>query len=143
MIIIPMISQNSAGYFLMPRRLFIGGNFMGKNDSPQVRDLKKCAAEYNPRKISSDELRRLKKALLEMGDLSGIIKNVATGTLIGGHQRLKVLPFCPSRPVIIAGSRSVSGSSLGRKGQNAARPKSASSAGSRVRGAKRARRVAA
>lgn len=65
---------------------------MGKNDSPQVRDLKKCAAEYNPRKISSDELRRLKKALLEMGDLSGIIKNVATGTLIGGHQRLKVLP---------------------------------------------------
>ena len=52
-------------------------------------------------------------------------------------------PFCPSRPVTSSGSRSVSGSSLGRKGQNAARPSSAISAGSRVSAAKSEQRMPA
>jgi len=46
----------------------------------------------NPRKISKKELDMLKKSLNEFGDLSGIIWNKTTGRLIGGHQRLKVLP---------------------------------------------------
>lgn len=50
------------------------------------------AANYNPRKISSDGLARLTRALDELGDLAGIVKNVRTGNLVTGHQRVKVIP---------------------------------------------------
>lgn len=53
----------------------------------QIRDLK--PAGYNPRKITKSQLERLKKSLDEFGDLSGIVFNVRTQTLIGGHQRTK------------------------------------------------------
>ena len=56
----------------------------------KIKDLK--PAEYNPRKISDEQLQRLKKSLLEFGDLSGIVFNRQTGNVIGGHQRLKCLP---------------------------------------------------
>ena len=46
----------------------------------------------NPRKITDEALLKLKKSLTEFGDLSGIIYNRTTNRLIGGHQRLKVLP---------------------------------------------------
>lgn len=49
-------------------------------------------SEYNPRKISDEQLQRLKKSLAEFGDLSGIVFNRQTGNVIGGHQRLKCLP---------------------------------------------------
>jgi len=45
----------------------------------------------NPRKISDAKLEQLKKALVEFGDLSGIVFNRRTGQLVGGHQRSKVL----------------------------------------------------
>lgn len=56
----------------------------------KIKDLK--PAEYNPRKITDEQLERLTKALHEFGDLSGIVFNCKTGNLIGGHQRLKCLP---------------------------------------------------
>lgn len=46
-------------------------------------------AEYNPRKITDDTLTVLKKSMAEFGDLSGIVYNVRTGNLVGGHQRVK------------------------------------------------------
>ncbi len=46
-------------------------------------------ASYNPRKITPKKLDDLGKSMKEFGDLSGIIKNIRTGNLIGGHQRLK------------------------------------------------------
>jgi ParB-like chromosome segregation protein Spo0J len=46
----------------------------------------------NPRRISEQKLELLKKALTEFGDLSGIIFNRSTSRLIGGHQRVMVLP---------------------------------------------------
>lgn len=46
----------------------------------------------NPRRISDKKLELLKKALGEFGDLSGIIFNRTTGHLVGGHQRVMVLP---------------------------------------------------
>jgi len=49
-------------------------------------------ANYNPRKITDEQLSMLKKALEEFGDLSGIVFNRRTGNLVGGHQRLKCLP---------------------------------------------------
>ncbi len=49
-------------------------------------------ATYNPRKISADGLSRLSKALDELGDLAGIVKNIRTGNLVSGHQRIKCMP---------------------------------------------------
>jgi DNA modification methylase len=46
-------------------------------------------ADYNPRKITDEQLHRLKKSMTEFGDLSGIIFNIRTNNLIGGHQRIK------------------------------------------------------
>jgi tellurite resistance protein len=62
----------------------------------QVKDLK--PAGYNPRKISKEKLAALKKSLEEFGDLSGIVFNIRTETIIGGHQRTK--NFDPSWPVV-------------------------------------------
>lgn len=56
----------------------------------KLSDLK--PAGYNPRIITDEQLERLKKALHEFGDLSGIVYNRKTGNLVGGHQRLKCLP---------------------------------------------------
>lgn len=53
----------------------------------KVKDLK--PAGYNPRKISPEKLAALKKSMEEFGDLSGIVLNVRTQTVIGGHQRIK------------------------------------------------------
>lgn len=57
-----------------------------------VSDLKKSAAHYNPRTITKEALDRLKKAIEEFGDLGGIILNIRTGNMVGGHQRIKVIP---------------------------------------------------
>ena len=46
----------------------------------------------NPRKITDKKLKMLEKSLKEFGDLSGVIFNKQTGRLVGGHQRLKVIP---------------------------------------------------
>jgi DNA modification methylase len=48
-------------------------------------------ASYNPRTITDEKLMMLGKAMQEFGDLSGIIFNIRTGRLIGGHQRIKHL----------------------------------------------------
>ncbi len=53
----------------------------------KVGDLK--PAPYNPRVISPEQLSMLGKAMKEYGDLSGIVKNIHTNHLIGGHQRIK------------------------------------------------------
>src|SRR3990167_526240 len=48
-------------------------------------------APYNPRKISDDAMARLEKSIEKWGLVDPLIWNKRTGTLIGGHQRLKVL----------------------------------------------------
>lgn len=48
-------------------------------------------ASYNPRKISERDFEELKTSMKEFGDLSGIVRNVRTGNLVGGHQRIKAL----------------------------------------------------
>jgi DNA modification methylase len=45
----------------------------------------------NPNRMSKEGHERLRKMLVEYGDLSGIVYNRRTGTLIGGHQRQAVL----------------------------------------------------
>lgn len=53
----------------------------------------------NPRRVSDKKLDMLKKALMEFGDLSGIVFNQKTGQLVGGHQRVKV--FSPDSKINI------------------------------------------
>lgn len=55
-------------------------------------------APYNPLKITDKQLAMLKKSMTEFGDLSGIVVNVRTGNLVGGHQRIKNLD--PSWPIV-------------------------------------------
>lgn len=55
-----------------------------------INELKK--AEYNPRKISENEMRRLKKSIQEFGFVDPVIANKRTGReniIIGGHQRIE------------------------------------------------------
>lgn len=47
------------------------------------------AASYNPRVISEKELANLESSIKQFGDLSGVVFNRFTGTLVSGHQRLK------------------------------------------------------
>ena len=60
-----------------------------ESDNKAVKDLNQ--APYNPRKISDKQLQILNKSMREYGDLSGIVFNVATNNIVGGHQRTKVL----------------------------------------------------
>ncbi len=45
----------------------------------------------NPRKITDSKLNSLKKSLETFGDLGGIVFNVRSNQLVGGHQRVKTL----------------------------------------------------
>jgi hypothetical protein len=72
----------------------------------RIRDLN--PAPYNPRKITDRKLTMLRKSLADFGDLSGIIRNIQTGNLIGGHQRIRVLP--PDCEVIASPCADSSGS---------------------------------
>lgn len=53
----------------------------------KVADLK--PADYNPRVITDEQLLALKSAMQAFGDLSGIVVNIRTGNIVGGHQRIK------------------------------------------------------
>lgn len=57
--------------------------------SEKISDLN--PAEYNPRRITPKQLEMLGKSMREYGDLSGIVFNIRTRQLIGGHQRVKHL----------------------------------------------------
>jgi hypothetical protein len=48
-------------------------------------------APYNPRIITDKESKMLAKSMRRFGDLSGIVKNIRTNHLVGGHQRVRQL----------------------------------------------------
>lgn len=64
---------------------------MTRKKVEKVSDLIGAEARYNPRIATSEKLATLDKTLREFGDLSGIVLNVRTNTIVGGHQRKKVL----------------------------------------------------
>lgn len=47
------------------------------------------ANPQNPRTISKQDFASLKKSITEFGDLSGVVLNVTTNQLVGGHQRVE------------------------------------------------------
>ena len=64
----------------------------------EIRTLKASqlkAAAYNPRKDlqpGDAEYKKLRRSIEEFGYNEPIIRNERTGNVVGGHQRLKVLP---------------------------------------------------
>lgn len=48
-------------------------------------------APYNPRRISKDAEKKLRKFMRENGSLQPLVWNKATGHLVAGHQRLKAM----------------------------------------------------
>lgn len=48
-------------------------------------------AKYNPRKITAMALKALNKSIEEFGDLSGVVINRKTNTIVAGHQRITTL----------------------------------------------------
>lgn len=54
-------------------------------ESRSIKTLKESTE--NPRKISVERRAGLKRSIEKYGDLSGIVRNVKTGNLVGGHQR--------------------------------------------------------
>ena len=48
-------------------------------------------APYNPRKMSKEELEKLKRSITEFGYVEPIVVNKRTMHVVGGNQRLKVL----------------------------------------------------
>ena len=48
-------------------------------------------AKYNPRKITKEELDKLKNSIKQFGYVEPIIVNKKTDNVVGGHQRLKAL----------------------------------------------------
>jgi hypothetical protein len=59
------------------------------SEGMKVSDL--APSQLNPRKILDERLRLLGQSMREYGDLSGVIYNVRTKRLVGGHQRIKHL----------------------------------------------------
>jgi ParB-like chromosome segregation protein Spo0J len=55
----------------------------------ELKDLKD--ADYNPRVISDRQLKNLGRSLARYADLSGIVFNKRTKTLISGHQRVRTI----------------------------------------------------
>lgn len=56
-------------------------------ESKQLSELK--GNPTNPRTISKVDFENLKKSIKEFGDLSGVVLNVRTSQLVGGHQRVE------------------------------------------------------
>lgn len=53
------------------------------------------ANPLNPRKITDEQLEALRAAMAAYGDLSGLVVNLTTGHMVGGHQRVKILGDAP------------------------------------------------
>ena len=74
----------------------------GKNQEPQISKLQKfemrqiprsaiAEAAYNPRIISEESRKKLRKKMREVGLIQPLVWNQQTGNLVSGHQRLRVL----------------------------------------------------
>ena len=54
-----------------------------------IKDIK--MADYNPRIMSTNELQKLENSINQFGLVDPIIINLDNNTIIGGHQRFKIL----------------------------------------------------
>lgn len=62
-----------------------------KSDPVEIKRSSIKFANYNPRKISDEALKKLKQNIKRVGLLGGIVWNESTGNIVSGHQRVTVL----------------------------------------------------
>lgn len=55
----------------------------------KIKDIK--GAKYNPRIMSSEEMKKLENSISEFGVIDPIVINLNNNTIIGGHQRFQAL----------------------------------------------------
>lgn len=67
----------------------------------------------NPRTISDFDFNNLKATMKEFGDLGGVILNIKTGQLVGGHQRVKSFENLPGEKNIVITKRFDAPNSVG------------------------------
>lgn len=80
-----------------PDKLLANVSTPAEEITPQaISDLR--PAGYNPRVITAEQQKMLQASMKEYGDIGGIIFNVKTGRLVGGHQRIKQLD--PQWPIV-------------------------------------------
>lgn len=58
-------------------------------------------SDWNPRIIDKHDFEALKRSMREFGDLSGVVKNIESGTLVGGNQRLEAFKQLPNPKIVI------------------------------------------
>lgn len=68
-------------------------------NTKSINDLK--GNPRNPRIMSAHDFASLQKSVKELGDLGGIVFNVQTGQLVGGHQRVEAFKKLGGVPVIV------------------------------------------
>lgn len=62
-----------------------------KGESAELKRSTIQLADYNPRKLSDESRKTLKRGIKKFGLVGGIIVNKRTSTLVSGHQRLSVM----------------------------------------------------
>lgn len=63
-----------------------------KSESVEVKRSTIKFADYNPRKLSDEEKKTIKRGIKKFGLVGGLVVNKRTGmTVVGGHQRLAVM----------------------------------------------------
>lgn len=66
-------------------------------------------ADYNPRKLSDESRKTLKRGIKKFGLVGGIVVNKRTGlTVVSGHQRLSVMDELQKFPITTTKSVSMS-----------------------------------
>ena len=68
-------------------------------ENKSLKDLK--GNDNNPRRISKQDFESLKRSIKKFGDLSGIVFNIRTQQLAGGHQRQKAFEALDANDIVI------------------------------------------
>lgn len=74
-----------------------------EQEHKQIAELK--GDPKNPRLISKEDFEALKKSIAEFGDLSGIVNNIRTDKLVGGHQRTEGFKALPGEKQVVITER--------------------------------------
>lgn len=62
-----------------------------KSDTVEIMRSEIHPSDYNPRKISEEARRQLKRSIKQFGVVGGLVVNKTTMTLVSGHQKLSIL----------------------------------------------------
>lgn len=80
-----------------------GGDILTNMETKNMDELR--ANPNNPRIMKTQEFKTLKKSLATLGDLSGIVFNVRSQQLVGGHQRIQAFQTMSGNKRVVISQR--------------------------------------